>query len=408
MLPGGRAVLFTIRAGLSWDDAQIVMQSLATGARTVVVRAGRDARYVQTGHLLYARRGSIFAVPFDARRLEAIGSEVPVLDGVRQSNDTNSGAAQFSIARDGTLVYVPSVTEERRLVWVDRQGRETVVPTPPRLFQSLRISPDGARVAVNALDQDRDVWIWDFSRQTLDKLTSGPAYDSDPVWTPDGRRLIFASEREGPPRVFWQSADGSGAAERLSDTNGLHPSSITPDGSRVVLRTGGAPTDVTVLPVSQGRRVERLVHSPYTERNAEVSPDGRWIAYESDESGEMQVYVRSFPDVNEGRWQVSTGGGVGPMWARSGRELFYHPPGGGLMAVSVIPKSGFAWAAPSEVVKDANYLWGFNERTYDIGLDDLRFLMVKRHVSSSGTASVRINVVENWFEELKRLVPSPR
>jgi eukaryotic-like serine/threonine-protein kinase len=327
-----------------------------------------------------------------------------LFDGVRQSQDVNTGAVQFSIARDGTLVYVPSISEKRKLVWVDRQGRETTVPAPPRMFQSPRISPDGSRVAVDVLDQDRDLWILDLSRQTLARLTFGPAEDRNPVWTPDGRRVIFSSQREGPPRVFWQAADGTGAADRLSDVNGLWPSSITPDGGRVLLRTGGSPNDVVILPVSQEQRVELLIHTPYTELNAEISPNGRWIAYESDESGEMQVYVRSFPDVNEGRWMISTGGGVGPMWSRSGRELLYHKPGSGLMAASVMTEAGFAWGAPSEVIKDSSYLWGLS-RTYDIGPDDQRVLIVKRNAPASGISSVQINVVENWFEELKRVAP---
>jgi serine/threonine-protein kinase len=410
LLPGGRAVLFTLRRLVDdWDDAQIVVQSLSSKERTVLVERGRDARYVESGHVLYARQGSIFALPFDVTSLKAAGTAAPVADGIRRNPGAlNSGAVQFSVARDGTLVYVPPRPTSTTLVWVDRQGRESIVPVPPHRYQSPRISPDGKHIAVNDVDQQRDIWIWDLSRENLSRLTSDAVSDSDPVWTQDGRRIIFTSEREGSPKVFWQAADGTDAATRLSDEAGLHPTSISPDGRRLALRAGGIDNNIVTMTIEPLGRVEPLLQTRFTERSGEISPDGRWIAFESDESGQLEVYVRPFPTVNGGRWKISTGGGHEPLWARSGKELFYRSPSGGVMTVAVDARADFAQGSPGEVIKGGTYLSGFTSRMYDISPDGQRFLMVKEDPATSEAASARMIVVQNWFAELNRRAPIRR
>ena len=221
LLPGGRAVLFTITAvtgGL--DAAQVAVLDLQTGTRTVLVRGGSHAHYVPSGHLVYAAAGTLRAVPFDLARLETRGTPVPVVPEVVT---TACGGVDAVVAGDGTLAYVSGggvagANAPRTLVWVDRQGRETPIPAPPRAYVYPRLSPDGTRVAVYAIDQENDIWVWDLGRTTLTRATFDPGTDDYPVWTPDGRRVIFSSERAGARNLFWQAADGTGAVERLTES----------------------------------------------------------------------------------------------------------------------------------------------------------------------------------------------
>jgi serine/threonine-protein kinase len=325
-----------------------------------------------------------------------------------------------SVAADGTLVYVPGglvATPQRTLVWVDRRGREEALAAPPRAYRYPRLSPDGTKVAVEAQDQEGDIWIWDLGRQTLTRFTFDPTQDIYPVWTPDGRRLAFRSMRGGPPNVYWQAADGTGAVERLTETpNEQAPYAVTPDGKRLVLRQDGPKTggDLMVLTLDGARRLTPLVQTTFNERNGEISPDGRWLAYESDESGREEIYVRPFPDVNGGRWQVSTGGGSEPLWARNGRELFYRGPSGVLLGTTVaVEGSGsFRAGTPTKLVETRYYAGAGSGaapgRTYDVSPDGQRFLMLREGGRSDQTAPPppSIIVVQHWVEELKRLVPT--
>ena len=257
MLPGGRAVLFTITAttgGLA--AAQVAVLDLATGTYKVLVRGGSHAHYVPSGHLVYTAEGTLRAVPFDLARLEAGRMPVTVLPRLVT---TRQGAGDFDVAADGTLAYVdaPGATSPaaRTLVWVDRQGGEEPLGAPPRPYFHPRVSPDGTRVAVAIEDQENDIWVWDLTRRTLDRLTFGPAADFAPVWTPDGRRLVFFSQREGEGGLFWQPADGPGGAEKLSA--GAPPSGVTPDGTHVLFGTVGN-QDLMMLALDGTRRVQPL------------------------------------------------------------------------------------------------------------------------------------------------------
>ena len=422
MLPDGDSVLFSVTTATGaarWDAAQIVAQSLRTGERKVVLHGGSDARYVPTGHLVYALDNGLFAVAFDADRLEVHGGPVSVVEEVLRATipALNSATANYGVSERGTLVYVTGESEllrPRSLVWVDRQGREELVAATSRGYIYPRLSPDGTRVALSIGDQQDDIWVWDFARNRLIPFTFNPGADVYPAWTPDGRRLLFTSTVDGQTGMFWQASDGTGSPERLTQSPNQFPYSVSPDGSRVVLRDGIPPYDLAVLSLGADRRTELLVHTEFHELNAEVSPDGRWLAYESDESGQREVYVRPFPNVDGGRWLVSSGGGTRPLWAKNGQELFYLAIAGGEAAVmSVRVERALTWTTGSPTRLFAGRFFysetGRGEgRTYDVSLDGRRFLMIRD--SSNGISSdaqrPRFVVVQNWFDELKRLVPT--
>ncbi len=424
MLPGGGAVLFTITSLTGrLDAAQVAVLDLQTGARRILVRGGSHAHYVSSGHLVYAAAGTLRAVPFDLEGLETRGTPVTVVPDVVT---TIKGGLNAVVAGDGTLAYVLGTVEgtPRTLVWVDRQEHETSIPAPPRPYLLPALSPDGTRVAVFANDQERDVWLWDLSRTTLTRLTSAPGVDVVQVWTPDSRRLIFTSERAGVRNLFWQAADGAGAAERLTESpDTQYPTGVSPDG-RWLIFSDESPTtanDVMAIELNatrpstgsgrgepvEPRRVTPLVQSPFTEQNGTVSPAGRWLAYEANDSGRFEIYVRPFPEVNTGRWQVSTTGGTRPIWARGGQELVYVSPTGALMGVGVAPDLSWTATTPTQVVKEGYYTnlnwWG---RSYDISPDGQRFLMIKEGGIDGTAAPGSIIVVQHWVEELKRLVPT--
>lgn len=417
VLPGGKAVLFTVtaqgQAAGQAENSQIAVLDLKSGQRKILIRGGSHAEYVETGHLVYAAAGSLRAVRFDLKALEVLSDAVPV---VEQVMTVVSGEAQFTVSRTGTLVYVPGSVgglqgPQLSLVWVNRQGREEPINAPPRAYMYPRLSPDGARVALDIRDQENDIWVWDLTRQTLTRLTFDPGLDRAPVWTPDGRRVIFSSQRGGVVgggNVFWQLADGTGTVERLTTSpDAQYPSSIAPDGTRVVFRGDGPKTgrDLSVVVLGSTPRAETLLQTTFNEENGEISPDGHWLAYQSNESGQEQIYVRPFPKVDAGRWQISPAGGSRPLWARSGRELFYLDANSVLTAVPVRTTPGFSAGNPAKVF-DTRYAVPQNARTYDVSPDGQRFLMIKDNATAgpaSNATPASMVVVLNWFEELKRL-----
>jgi serine/threonine-protein kinase len=403
MLPGGRAVLLTISAATGGlDAAQVAVLDLQSGKRKVLVRGGSHAHYVSSGHLVYAAAGSLRAVGFDPTRLETRGTPVPV---IAQPLTTNTGAVDAVVAGNGTLAYVSGGALQTTLVWVDGQGRETPIAAPPGAYASPKIAPDGTRVAFYSIDQEFDVWVWDFARTTRTRVTDDPAQDLYPVWTQDGHRLIFASQRAGRRNLFSQAADGTGMVERLTESpNAQNPTAVTPDGTRLLF-TETAPTtgeDVMQLQLDGTHRVTPLVQTPFAERNGSVSADGRWLAYEANNSGQLEIYVRPFPAVNGGHWQVSTGGGTIPRWAPGGQELFYVTLSGALMRVGVKRSQTWVATVPARLSKD-----GFVAFSYDISPNGQRFLTSKpSRGPDQGTSPTSIVVVQNWHEELKRLVPT--
>jgi serine/threonine protein kinase len=410
ILPGGQAVLFTIVATTGgFDQAQVAVLDLRTNKQTVLIRGGSDARYVSSGHLVYGAAGTLRAIAFDLPRLVVVGTPVPVLPQVQVN-----GAAAVAVAADGTLVYVSGGVSAaaRSLVWVDRQGQEAPLPAPPRNYGYPRLSPDGTRLALYIFDQELDVWLWDLARATLTRVTFDPAPDSFPVWTPDGRQLLFSSERAGVRNLFAQAADGTGAITRLTESPNVQSlTSISPDGARLVFGELAPTTglDVMQLRLDGRHAVTPLVRTPFSERNGEVSPDGRWLAYEANDSGRFDIHVRPFPDVSSGHWQVSTDGGTRPLWARNSQELFYLTPTGALMRVGVARGPTWAATVPTTLFEGRyGAPASFVGRTYDVAPDGRRFLMIKPVGPDPTGAPASFVVVQNWTEELKRLVPTNR
>jgi serine/threonine-protein kinase len=370
--------------------------------------------------------GTLRAARFDPLKLEVSSDSVPVVDSVRT---LSSGAAVFSVSRQGTLVYVPGGavgTPARSLVWVDRQGHEEQIAAPPRTYEMPRLSPDGTRVAVSIGDQDQDIWIWDRARHTLARLTDAPGRDWYPVWTPDGQRIVFAWERAsgGNNNLFRQAADNTGTAERLTTSpNRQGPASISADGTRLILnenmpKTGwdlrvlrlddpaGRPGSPPLPPLAGGfRPTEPLVQTTAVEMLGGLSPDGHWLAFQSDESGQSQVWVRPFPNVDGGHWQVSTSGGITPLWARNGKELFYLDGTNAVTSVPIQTAPTFSAGAPTKLF-DGRYVGSPFWRTYDVSADGQRFLMIKDNVTRDQTSTpASIIVVLNWLEELKQRLP---
>ena len=424
ILPGGRAVLFTITSqtgGL--ETAQVAVRDLRTGTHKVLLRGGSHGHYVASGlaspkraeregcHLVYVAAGTLRAIPFDPTRLETHGTAVPVLPRLAT---TSTGAGDFAVATDGTLVYVDApgslAANARTLVWVDRTGNEAPVAAPPRAYGQPRLSPDGTRVALASIDQENDLWIWDLRRATLTRLTLDPGQDWFPAWMPDGRRIVFSSDRGGQFNLWWQVADGTGVAERLTTSgNGQFPTGITPDGTAVVFfeTTPTMGRDLLQLALDGTRRATPLLQTKFDERNAIVSPDGRWLAYESNSSGSFEIYVRPFPNVGGGQWAVSTAGGTRPLWSRSGRELFYVGPDGALLRVPV-EASGATWNAgtPMKLFDRRYFTGGAAGRTYDVSPDGQRFLMIKAPGTDASATPPALIVVQHWDEELKARVPT--
>ena len=408
ILPGGTAVVFTVVQGGGSATMQIDLLRLDTGERTLLVSGGSYPRYAPSGHLVFGLDGTLRAVPFDLTSLTVTGDPVPVLEGV---TTTGQGAAQASFASDGTLVYVPGVAgsgRQRTLVWVDRDGTEELLAAAPREYTYPRISPDGRQVAVSVDDEEDDIWAWGLARETLRRLMFTPGRDSYPVWTPDGQRVAFSSPRDGVGDIYWKAADGTGTVERLTDSPNIqHPQAFTPDGSHLAFREDSSETRSALgtLAMDGERSSTPLLVTEFGEWNAELSSDGRWLAYQSDASGQSEIYVRPFPDVQEGLSQVSTDGGDQPLWGPDGRELFYQSSAGSLVVVSVETDPSFRPGNP-EVLFEDDYRRGFG-RGYDISPDGQRFLMIKDTAPVDGTVvEAQIVLVQNWFEELKARVPT--
>jgi serine/threonine-protein kinase len=412
LLPDGDTVLYT-RASTATGSGQIYVHSLSTGERSAVVD-GEYARYVPTGHVVYAVGETLFGIAFDAATKRTQGSAVPLVQGISRSG--TQARVQFTIANDGTLAYVRGFSaglSGRTLVWVARDGRETPIAAPARSYLYVDLSPDEMRVALDIRDQENDSWVLDLERLTLQRLTFDPGNNRGVVFSPDGRRIAFSRQLGDTEEIYWQAADGSGSPEALTEGSGMpmHPMDITADGATLLYAKSNLPRDIFMIPLAgPAGPGTPLLSGPASEGGPAVSPDGRWLAYSSDESGDYEIYVRPFPDVDAGRWQVSRGGGVHPQWSRDGTELFYlevRDPDVAMLAVPVEPGQSFRPGAPTELFAGP-YFYGAtvsSSDVYDVAADG-RFLMIKEpEAADGGQTQPDIVIVENWFEELKRLVP---
>ena len=368
VLPGGRAVLFSVGTGQNTPDVgQIAVLDLETGEQQVLIQGGAQPRYVSSGHLVYRFADTLRAVRFDADRLEVLGDPIPVLDGVAVGA---GGGANVDISDDGTLVYQRGGAQggARTLVWVDRAGREEPVEAEARPYEGVRLSPDGRQVAVVVADpENTDVLIYDLARGTPTRLTFDPARDDYAIWSPDGQRVVFASTRNGGVfNLFWKAADGTGEVERLTTSERYHASSSWAGAGQPLVYFDRFPDtagDISALSMDGERVPELVLQEPFNQAYPEVSPDGRWIAYYSNESGQPEIYVRPFPNVNAGKWQVSRDGGTRPVWAPDGRGLFYL----GLdFAMKVVPVESEPTFSPgiAEVLFDARDILGGGDSAF--------------------------------------------
>jgi len=410
ILPDGRTLLYVIASTRDplesrWDTARIV--AAAPGqAPKLLVQNGTAARYVRSGHLLYVLRNALFAVPFDVTRLETTGDAVAVIDGLTRLSPS---PASFGVSDDGTVTFVPEHMYARRLVWVDRQGQEEIVPAEPLSYANPRISPDGTKVAVTTRDGGYDVWVWDFARRSLTQLTSDASPNFTAAWLPDSKRVVYPVWTRTRNEVHVRSADGSGQPEILEDlttvtTVRTYPVSVSGDGHLAFTRYALAGIgNIGVWAMGKRGTPPTILESPRPERNPRVSPDDRWVAFESDRTGRSEIYVSPFPDVKSGAQQVTISGGVMPVWSRDRKTLFYWISAGGTVTLMEMPVTlgpSFSWGQAKPVVRGS-----FERPTSDPQFDfwNDRFLVLKA-VESRATPTIVI--IQNWFEELKQRAPA--
>jgi serine/threonine protein kinase len=412
-LPGGTALLYTIigRTG-GLGAAKVAIQDLQANQSTDLFSGGSNAVYVPTGHLVYVAGGALWGIPFDLRRRATFGTAVPIL---KEMLTTGTGAGEFAVSANGTLVYGYGPGYDplaRTLSWVDRQGNQEQLPAPPHSYLQPRISNDGTRIVTATLrGPESNIWVWDMPRQILTRVTTGAALDIQPTWSSDDRWIVFVSQRDGGFQNLWrQSADGTGVPEQLTHTrNGLANASVTPDGMRVIFtqRTTSGDNEIVELALDDTRRITPLVQARISTGGGVLSPEGRWLAYHSNISGRLEIYVRPYPNTEAGRWQVSTAGGQKPMWSRDEKELFFTAANGTLMGVKV-EATRTPWAAsPPVKVLEPGY-WSSSTQfgpQIDVSPDGRRFLVVTAPRVDPAVAAPHLVLVQHWDEELKARVP---
>ena len=404
-LPSGRAVLF--HTG-SRDDRHVAAYDLDTGQRHTLLR-GTTPQFAPSGHLIFYRDGSLWAAPFDPGRLEVSGEPRPVVEGVGANN---VGLAFYSVAQDGTLTYRPrggGGTGGGQLVWVHLDSREEPLPHPLANYNWPRLSPDGRSMVVTIHGENTDLWISELGRGPLSKLTTAAGYDQYSLWPLDSEQVVFMSGREGqgPWDLYQKNIDGTRPVEKLltrEGRGGFRPQAWSPDNAGIVFdhaSPSGVVTasDIGVLRIDD-MTSEWLLQTEANEWAPTLSPNGAWIAYVSDETGQPEVYVDRFPELGD-RQRVSAAGGSQPLWSPDGRELFYGEGGQRMMAVSIDEGTRLTLGAPM-LLFEGPYVFSPNYTSYDIHPDGNRFLMIKR----AADALHPVSVVLNWAEELKRLVPA--
>ncbi len=392
MLPNGKTLLTTVWNVGSWDSASIVAFSLTDGASRVILQNGSFARYSPTGHLLFMRGGNLMAVTFDAETLETGSNAVAFIPGV--SHGSADGEAQFAISAAGHLIYATGGDSEplSKLVWTDQAGRQEPIVATKRLYGSLSLAADARSAVVTIESSTYDMWSLDFERDTLTRVSHG-GDDSEGVITRDGSRVVWPSSRFGPYNLFTRPMDGSGAEERLthSKTNQGHLA-LTPDGRDVLYVETGRGGDLWMMSLTT-KKAQPLLTTQFNEITPAISPDGRWLAYSSDESGEFEVYITAYPKPG-GKWQVSTDGGAMPRWMPDGRGIVYRDENKVLIApMELMPRPR---AGKPRVIVEGDY-----DAEYDIGPDGRIGLIL----SDGRRTATEFNFVLNFAEELKRRVP---
>jgi len=406
-LPDGRHVLFTITEPAdSAQGARLAVLDLDTRQYTTVLPGGSQGKYLRTGHLAYIADGRVFAVPFDIERFETKGTPTVVLSS---NVATPAGAADFDVADDGTLVYVsgqPPAGSQRELVWVRRDNGSTEpLGTPLRAYIYARPSPDGTRVLLDARDQDSDIWLWDVRRRTTVNLTRHPAVDRFPLWMPSGREFLFVSSRDGgQSAIYRQAADGTGPALRVTEPSDEQQTvnAVTADGKQLIFDWRG---DLWLVELDSNGSPRPLMTSTPVEQRSVLSPDQRWLAYQSNESGDWEIYIRSWPTLGAPSL-VSHEGGIQAWWSTDSSALYFVTPGGVLMEALAGADTEFPNARPSPVL--AERIINLNptaSATFDVVSNPERFLMIHYPSTSEVDAPPVVTVVQHWSEELRRLVP---
>ena len=395
VLPGGKTIIATAWNNGTWDEAKIVACPIDGGEPRVLIDGGTFARYARSGHLLYARGGTLYAVPFDAGKIRVTGAAVPVVNGV--ASGTSNGEVQYAVSDNGTLLFAAGgvLEDKRQLLWIDRHGNEQPVVATQRPYGAPALSPDGSSIAVTLETATFDIWHLDIGRDTMTRISYG-GDDSNPLWTPDGRHIVWVSSRSGRNNLYWAAADNSSGEERLtSSNNDQYLASISGGLMALSENRPGSGNDIMVLPLSGNHVVQPFLTSRFSETGASFSPDGKWMVYLSNESGRAEVYLRSFPGPG-GKWQISIDGARGCQWGRSGREVFYRK-GGKFYVVPVQTQPQVRIGKPQLLFdKEVGNGW-------DLSLDDQRVLCVK---AQSPATATEMQVVLNWFPELKRRSPT--
>jgi Tol biopolymer transport system component len=386
-LPGSKAILYSVLGAGTWDDATVVAQNLETGERKVILKSGCDARYLPTGHLVYVRGNSLYAIGFDPKKLETHGEPVEIVQGV--ANHT-AGGAEYAFSDDGVLVYFSpglGADEGGHLSILDRHGKNVSSDArlPPHAVSTPQFSPDGTKVLG---DYHYEVWTFDLVRGTATRVSPSGARTNAPVWPSDGSRIYYGSERKGPWQIFSRASDASDQERLLSPVESVIPFDVSPDGRELSVEVVRKETGADVAIISTDGQFRDLVQGDSDETEARFSPDGKWIVYTSDESGRREIYVRSTGSV-PGRWQISTDGGSNARWVKSGEILYLKT--GKMMAVSVKTEPTFTVGTPE-------VLFEHNIAAYDVARDG-RILITEGPDPSK--ASGQMNVVINWFEDVK-------
>ncbi len=425
VLPGGKVILYAAHnSGDNFDQGNIIVQVLKTGERKTLVQGAMFPRYLPSGILLYGREGTLFAAPFNVDRLEVTGPPVPFLEHVHMN--PGSGNVDYSFSNDGTFVYMMGESARRFLVvdWMDKEGKYQPLRKVPGDYGHPSVSPDGKRLAMTVTDKgSSDIWVYDFQRDTMSRITFGPGNSSGPVWTPDGQRIVFQSVEGGAGHrnLFWARADGTGGMQRLTEADtDQYVGNWSADGKNFAFfqRDPTTGLDLWILPFEGDIRTGlkpgkpyAFLNTPYTEVEPAISTDGRWIAYQSNETGIMEVYVRSFPGPG-GKWQISDGGGAYPVWSSNGKELFFRTnvAPARIMAVNYrVVGNSFqndkpeVWSPGEPMVLGT--LW-----TFGLAPDGKRFAVLRPQDSQGNSEAKNDNfmLILNAFEEVRRLTAASR
>jgi Tol biopolymer transport system component len=425
VLPGGKGVLYySLPSPGDFANATVAVQPLPMGARKVVVPRGYFGRYLPSGHVVFIREGTLFGAPFDVDRLQLTGPPAPALENIALSLST--GVAQFAFASNGTFAYVPGGViggAPDPIEWMDRSGKITVLRAQPSNWSNPAFSPDGRRLAIDINDgRQTDVWVYEWDRDTLSRLTFDPANDWAPLWTPDGQRVVFASDRADKTgrvsNLYWQRADGAGEVQRLTEsTNSQAPSSWHPTSRFLAFMDAPRSQNpsIMILPIEGDEtagwkpgKPTVFLDTPANELQASFSPDGKWLAYISNESGQNEVYARPFPGPG-GKWQISTDGGSNPLWSRTRPELFYVRDQRIMHATYAVDRDSFHADRPRQLSETSlsSLRLGNTLRMLDLHPDGQRFAVAPRS-EASAVKQDKVVFIFNFFAELRRIAPTTR